>query len=271
MANKVVHSTTMRDHILFLHAALFQPHFGNLAPCHFRGHFITWPGLTTANVRRYLPKSEATAKGHLDQQRKNLRSTKTSPLSDIEADYHPTPETEPTNLVFAAVLDYETATHLIHSDLTGRFPVQSSRGMNYVLVVYDYDSNAILAEPMRNRTDAEMLRAYGVILNRLIARGLKPKLQRLDNEASTALKKYLQEEMDISTNLSHLTSIASQCCRTCHRTFKNHFISGLASPTPTFHFIFGAAWSTSGGNLKHATHLQPQSKTLGLQLSLWRT
>jgi hypothetical protein len=74
--------------------------------------------------------------------------------------------------------------------------------MNYVLVVYDYDSNAILAEPMRNRTDAEMLRAYGVILNRLIARGLKPKLQRLDNEASTALKKYLQEEMDINTNLS---------------------------------------------------------------------
>jgi hypothetical protein len=73
--------------------------------------------------------------------------------------FQPTPESEATNIVFAAVVDYDTAKHLIHSDLTGRFPLQSSRGMNYVLVVYDYDSNAILAEPMRNRTDAEMLRA----------------------------------------------------------------------------------------------------------------
>jgi hypothetical protein len=73
------------------------------------GHFITWPGLTTANVRRYLPKSEATAKGHLDQQRKNLRSTKDKPFNEVEADFHPTPETEPTNFVFAAVVDYETA------------------------------------------------------------------------------------------------------------------------------------------------------------------
>jgi hypothetical protein len=81
--------------------------------------------------------------------------------------------------------------------------------MNYVLVVYDYDSNAILAEPMRNRTDAEMLRAYSVILNRLIARGLKPKLQQLDNEASTALKNISKRKWTSNTNLSHLTSIAA--------------------------------------------------------------
>jgi hypothetical protein len=77
MANKVVHSTTMRDHILFLHASMcFSPTLETWLLAISRGHFITWPGLTTANVRRYLPKSEATAKGHLDQQRKNLRSTK---------------------------------------------------------------------------------------------------------------------------------------------------------------------------------------------------
>jgi hypothetical protein len=81
MANKVVHSTTMRDHILFLHAACFSPTLETWLLAISCGHFITWPGLTTANVRRYLPKSEATAKGHLDQQRKNLRSTKQNPLS----------------------------------------------------------------------------------------------------------------------------------------------------------------------------------------------
>jgi hypothetical protein len=74
-----------------------------------RGHFITWPGITTANVRRYLPKSEATAKGHLDQQRKNLRSTKQN-LFQHRSRLPSHAGNRATNLVFAAVLDYETAT-----------------------------------------------------------------------------------------------------------------------------------------------------------------
>jgi hypothetical protein len=40
---------------------------------------------------------------------KTCAQQKPSPLSEVEADFHPTPETEPTNFVFAAVVDYETA------------------------------------------------------------------------------------------------------------------------------------------------------------------
>ena len=36
------------------------------------------------------------------------------------------------------------------SDLTGTFPKKSSRGNLYVMVLYDYDSNAILAEPIKD-------------------------------------------------------------------------------------------------------------------------
>jgi hypothetical protein len=32
----------------------------------------------------------------------------------------------------------------IFSDQTGRFPITSSRGNKYIMVVYDYKSNAIL-------------------------------------------------------------------------------------------------------------------------------
>jgi hypothetical protein len=39
------------------------------------GHFATWPGLTAELVHKHLPPSLATAKGHLDQQRQNIRST----------------------------------------------------------------------------------------------------------------------------------------------------------------------------------------------------
>ena len=51
-------------------------------------------------------------------------------------------------------------TGLIHSDLTGRFPVTSSLGNQYILVVYDYDSNAILVDPLTSRTQAEQLQGF---------------------------------------------------------------------------------------------------------------
>jgi hypothetical protein len=143
--------------------------------------------------------------------------------------------------------------------------------MNYVLVVYDYDSNAILAEPMRNRTDAEMLRAYGVILNRLIARGLKPKLQRLDNEASTALKSYLQDEMDIKYQLVPPHVHRRNAAERAIRTFKNHFISGLASTNPNFPLHLWCRLVRQAEETLNMLRTQPKSKTVSLQLSLWRT
>jgi hypothetical protein len=61
------------------------------------------------------------------------------------------------------------------------------------MVVYEYDGNAILAEPIKKRTEAELLRAFQVMEKILTARGLKPKLMRLDNEASQLLKTYMHE------------------------------------------------------------------------------
>jgi hypothetical protein len=59
------------------------------------------------------------------------------------------------------------------------------------LVLYDYDGNSIQAEPMKNRSDAEAIRAYSRIYDELTTKGLKPKFQTMDNEASTALKHFL--------------------------------------------------------------------------------
>ena len=35
-----------------------------------KGHFKTWPGVTVDAIQCYLPKSEDTMLGHLDQKRK---------------------------------------------------------------------------------------------------------------------------------------------------------------------------------------------------------
>ena len=37
-----------------------------------------------------------------------------------------------------------------YMDLTGKFPSKSAHGNQYILVAYNYDANAILAEPIKN-------------------------------------------------------------------------------------------------------------------------
>ena len=38
-----------------------------------------------------------------------------------------------------------------YHDLTGAFPHNSSRGNQYIFVLYDYDGNAILTQPIKNQ------------------------------------------------------------------------------------------------------------------------
>jgi hypothetical protein len=82
----------------------------------------------------------------------------------------------------------------IHTDLTGRFPVTSTHGNKNIFVLYDYDSNAILIEPLKNRSTQSIVDAYELILKRLCKTGLRPDLKRLNNEASALLKDFMKEE-----------------------------------------------------------------------------
>jgi hypothetical protein len=182
------HTTNQTELIAFLHAACGSPVPSTWTKAIDNGHFATWPGLTSDLVRKQLPKSIATVKGHLNQQRKNIRSTQ--PKSDTDEQPVSDSPNERTHHVFAAV--HDTTTGQIATDLTGRFPNTSSRGNKYILVLYDYDSNAILTEPMRNRSDTEHLRAYNKLHLYLVERGFKPLLQKLDNEASIALKRTIR-------------------------------------------------------------------------------
>jgi hypothetical protein len=82
----------------------------------------------------------------------------------------------------------------IYTDQTGRFPVVSRKGNKYIMILYDYDSNAILAQPMKDRTSPELLKAFQVMEQELVASGLRPKLMKLENEASKLLKMYLHQQ-----------------------------------------------------------------------------
>ena len=59
------------------HHTLFGPTEATLRTAIRNKHLITWPGLTQELLTKGLPQSEATAKGHMKQQRQNLQSIKT--------------------------------------------------------------------------------------------------------------------------------------------------------------------------------------------------
>ncbi len=180
-------------------------------------------------------------KGHLNQTHQNVHSTKSRPSPDPALALAPAdpcddafppgqPTGQQTHLCFAAVLEPTRQTHM---DLTGKFPVQSLSGNNYILVVYDYDSNSILTVPLPNRCAESILATYQIAHAHLCVAGLRPKLQHLDNEALQALKEFLvAEDVDYQLVLPHIHHCNAAKCTIC--TFKNHFIAGLCSTDKNF-------------------------------------
>ena len=61
-----------------------------------------------------------------------------------------------------------------------------------MMVLTESDSNAILVEPMKNRTSGEMIRAYQTLINRLRATSIAPKQHILDNECSNDFKETIK-------------------------------------------------------------------------------
>jgi hypothetical protein len=215
-------TSTLPELIQFLHATCFSPAQSTFIAAIQAGYLLTWPGLTAALVAKYLPKSLATAKGHLDQQRKNIRSTHIPEENDIEIFSH---DPESTHLCFASVIDAHQDTGKMYSDITGRFPVQSSRGHKYIFVLYDYDSNAILVEPIKSRAADELLRAFTTLHTRLLQAGRSPSMYFLDNEASTLLKEQLRK-LKIQYQLVPPHMHRRNAAERAIRTFKNHFMAG---------------------------------------------
>jgi hypothetical protein len=121
----------------------------------------------------------------------------------------------------------------IFTDQPGRFLVPSSSGNEYFLLLYDYDSNYIHAEPMPNRTAKSIVNAYTKAHATLVQAGLRPQLQRLDNEASKLLQQFMQDQnIDFQLAPPHLHR--RNAAERAIRTYKNHFIAGLSSTDPNF-------------------------------------
>jgi hypothetical protein len=227
IANNVYELRYTGSLVHYLHKALFSPTKSAMLQAVKDGHLITWPGLTEDTINKHLKLTPSTAMGHMNQRHQNIRSTSKAPIEKQQS-----PDTDvgtKPHLVYAVVVDQGQ----LYTDLTGKFPVRSSKGNSYVMVCYIYDYNYIKVIPMKSRSASEWVKAYDSIHQELTVKGFKPKLQTLDNEASAALKNFFTVN-NIAYQLVPPHCHRRNAAERAIRTFKEHFVAGLSSVDPSF-------------------------------------
>jgi hypothetical protein len=125
--------------------------------------YMSWLGLTWEAVNKHFPKSKETLKGHGRKTRSGLQSTKipaqinNDDKDNTKATHFPRPLIKQKEAVIWTFNLSNEAERLMYTDQTGQFPTKSSRDHQYIMVLIEINSNAILVEAMKNRTTGEMI------------------------------------------------------------------------------------------------------------------
>ena len=152
-------------------------------------------------------------------------------LQSDHDDFFPTQESAKTYNCINIII--QLPTEKTYTDQTGRFPYQSSRGHNYVMVSYDYDVNSILVHPLKNREVSALTEAWNILHKRLKSSGHMVKHYILDNEFSGGLRQTILDA-DLTFELVPPHQHRRNAAERAVHTFKNHFIAGLATCYPDF-------------------------------------
>jgi hypothetical protein len=122
---------------------------------------------------------------------------------------------------------------IVYHDLTGSFPFMSFDGSVCFFVLYHYKSNAILATPITGLDDVSIFNAYKTYFDVLTAKGFKPKLNIMDNQATKHIKIFLTEndcKLQVVEPHNHRVNAAERAIL----TFKAAFIAALGTTDSDF-------------------------------------
>jgi hypothetical protein len=121
----------------------------------------------------------------------------------------------------------------VYSDQTGPFPIKSYRGYRYIVIMLHCQTNAILAQPIKNKTQQELTRAISHLHKILQTQGFTVTTHIIDNEAPQSLIDTLNYQhiahQKVPPYIHRRNAAERAIC-----TFKNHFISSLSSLPPNF-------------------------------------
>jgi len=99
--------------------------------------------------------------------------------------------------------------------------------------MYHYETNAILVKAIANVDDRSIFEAYKEIFETLEAKGYKPKMNVMDNQATKYIKKFLTEKecgLQLVEPHNHRVNAAERAIQ----TFKDAFIAALATTDREF-------------------------------------
>jgi hypothetical protein len=227
------------------------------------------PNLSEELVTKYLNPSPATAKGHMKRPRKGIRSTskkaKTKggavqsvpvPIPQVAPPVIPQyieeprpyhgpaydariegvniiPDDESIANVFCFGAFADKISGVVYNDLTGNFPFMSIDGSVCFFVLYHYELNAILVKAIANVDDRSIYEAYKDVFESLEAKGYKPKMNVMDNQATKYIKQFLTKkecDLQVVEPHNHCVNTAEQAIQ----TFKDAFIAALAMTNRDF-------------------------------------
>ena len=122
---------------------------------------------------------------------------------------------------------------VVYNDHTGNFPFMSIDGSLCFFVLYHYELNAILVKAIANVDDHIIYEAYKEVFETLEAKGYKPKINVMDNQATKLIKKILtKKECDLQVVEPHNHRV-NTAERAIH-IFKDAFIAALATTDREF-------------------------------------
>ena len=102
-----------------------------------------------------------------------------------------------------------------------------------MMVAYHYDANAILVEPMKNRSAMHLTNAWKALNKIFDQAGIQPRMYILDNVANLELKNAMAME-NVTYQLVPPHNKRANPAERAIQTFKNHLIAGLCSCDPSF-------------------------------------
>jgi hypothetical protein len=99
--------------------------------------------------------------------------------------------------------------------------------------MYHYKTNAILVKAITNLDDHSILEAYREVFEMLEAKGYKPKMNVMDNQATKKIKGFLTKKecnLQVVEPHNHRVKAAERAIQ----TFKDAFIAALATTDSEF-------------------------------------
>ena len=103
-----------------------------------------------------------------------------------------------------------------------------------MLIVYAYAPNAILMEPINDRTGGEILKGFNRAVEYLKERGYRAVLNIMDNETSKELKHCIKKVANSALQLVEPHNHRANAAEIAIQTAKDHIIAGLCLTDPNF-------------------------------------